>query len=145
MLLISFTLLSMIINSVIFYYTRTRYKKYVLVSFIELIYLIQALLLFAYLCAGGETVIGSTQIYVNIANRPQRTFLALTFVPIIILITLKILGRVIQVIGGSGRLQIRTYKTSTFNFLLALSALSPAFYYVLPRSTMLVVKFRELV
>ena len=129
MSLISFTLLSLIINSVIFYYTRIRYKKYVLVSFIELIYLIQALFLFIYLCVGGETVIGSTQIYVNIADHPQRIFLALTFVPIIGLITLKILGRVIQVIGGSGRLQSKNYEPRTFNFLLALSALSPAFYF----------------
>jgi hypothetical protein len=102
----------------------------VLVSFIELIYVIQALFLIVYLCAGGETVIGSTLIYVDIADRPQRIFLALTFVPIISLITLKILGRVIQVIGGSRRLQIKTYEPATLNILLVLSALSPALYYV---------------
>lgn len=130
MLLISLILLSLIINSVIFYYTRTKYKKYVLVSFIELIYLIQALFLFVYLCAGGETVIRSTEIYVNIADRPQKTFLALTFVPIICLISLKILGRVIQINGGSKRMQIRIYEPATLNILLALCALSPALYYV---------------
>lgn len=129
MSLILFTLLSLIINCLIFYYTITRYNKYVLVSFIELIYLIQALFLFVYLCAGGETVIGATQIYVNIADHPQRIFMALTFVPIISLITMKILGGGIQVIGGSGRLHIRTYEPATLNVLLALSALSPAFYY----------------
>lgn len=129
MSLISFTLLSLIINSLIFYYTRTRYNKYVLVSFIELIFVIQALFLFIYLCAGGKTVIDSTRIYVNIADYPQRIFLALTFVPVISLLTLMILGRIIQAIGGSGRLRIRTYEPATLNILLALCALSPAFYY----------------
>jgi len=129
MLLKAFTLLSLIINTIIFYYTRTKYNKYVLVSFIELIYLIQALMLFVYLCAGGETVVRSTQIYVDIADRPQRTFLALTFVPIISLIILKIFRRIIQISGGSRRIQIRIYEPATLNILLALCALSPALYY----------------